>query len=99
MATWSSCAWARTLGAGVVSWSFGGSLTIAPIVVGQHVVVGASDGTVSVLQESDGAVASSYKLSGAIAAPDEHNVSVPLVGLGAANNRLYVPNGNRLTAF
>jgi hypothetical protein len=90
--------WARSIGSAVVDWSFGGSLTIAPIVVGQHVVVGASDGTVSVLAATDGAVVSSYELNAAIAAPDEHNVST-LVGLGAANNRRYVPNGNRLTAF
>lgn len=91
--------WARAIGSAVVSWSFGTSLTIAPIVVGQHVVVGASDGTLTVLSASDGAVASSYTLTGSIAAPDEHNVSSPLVGLAAANNRLYVPNGNNLTAF
>jgi hypothetical protein len=91
---------ARTAGSATPRWTFGdGTLTTAPIVVGPYVVVGASSGTLSVVNVADGSLASSHTLPMAIAAPDEQNVSGPLTGLAAAGNQLYVPAGTSLTAY
>lgn len=91
---------ARAAGAATPLWTFGdGTLISAPLRVGKNVVVGSMSGVVSVLSANDGSLVSSYKLSAAVAAPDEQNVSAPLSGMAAAGNQLYVPSGTSLTAF
>jgi outer membrane protein assembly factor BamB len=87
-------------GSSTPRWSFGdGNLTSAPLVVGEHVVVGSSSGELTVLSRADGSQVSSYELEQGIPFPDEQNVSSPLTGFAAAENKLFVPAGTTLTAF
>lgn len=82
-------------------WSFSGdgTLTSAPIVVEDIVVIGSASGTVYAVDAVTGAQRWSGAAGAPIPAPDEQNVSQPLTGLGAGEGYLVVPAGNRLTAW
>lgn len=87
-------------GQSVPRWTFGdGTLTTAPIVVGQSVVVGASAGALSVLSAEDGSLLGQAQLGMGLSGPDEQNVSSPLTGLSAAEGKLFVPSGTELLAY
>lgn len=90
-------------------WTYGdGKITSAPVVVGNQVVVGSSvgeefdpmmTGKLDVLSASSGEVVSSFALPAPVPTPDEFDVSGPVTGLAAADNRLFVPAGGVLYAF
>jgi hypothetical protein len=90
---------AQPIAGGSLTWSFGSAAetaVIAPIVVGEHVVVGTSMRVV-VLASADGREVSSAPLAN-IRALDEQNV-VELVGLAAADGMLFVPAGTSIVAY
>jgi outer membrane protein assembly factor BamB len=90
---------ATPIAGGQAAWTFGPSsepVVIAPIVVGQHVVIGTSKRVVVVALD-DGHEVSSVALTG-IPTPDEDNVS-ELAGIAAADGMLFVPSGNAIVAF
>ncbi|UQA63308.1 PQQ-binding-like beta-propeller repeat protein [Polyangium aurulentum] len=82
-------------------WSFApaAGLVSAPIVVGNQVFVGASNGDLYALDEQTGAVLWSGNVGGPIYAPDEHKVASPLTGLAAADGVLIVPAGDVLVGY
>jgi outer membrane protein assembly factor BamB len=82
-------------------WSFtgDGALVSAPIVINEFVIVGSSSGNVYALDAATGSPIWSKNAGGAIAGPDEHNVSQSLTGFGAGEGYLIVPAGNVLTAW
>lgn len=84
-----------------VAWSFtgDGSLTSAPILIDQTVVVGSKSGKVYALNSTNGSVVWTGTATAAIDAPDEHNVIQPLTGLSAGEGYLVVPAGSTLTAW
>jgi outer membrane protein assembly factor BamB len=86
---------------GTQQWAFAGdgTLTSAPLVVGQDVYVGAASGNLYAVDRSSGALAWSANVGAAIPAPDERNVSQPLTGLNAGDGLLVVPAGNTLVAY
>ncbi len=88
-------------GLGTNGWQFtgDGALTSAPLVAGGLVFAGASTGLLHALDVATGTSTWSANVGAAISAPDEHNVSQPLTGFGAANGTLIVPAGARLVAY
>lgn len=88
-------------GLGVNLWTFtgDGGLVAAPLAVGGLVFAGSATGMLYALDAAAGTVAWSTAVGGSIAAPDEHNVSQPLTGMGAANGTLVVPAGSGLVAY
>ena len=88
-------------GLGTNGWQFtgDGGLTTAPLRVGALVFAGSSTGALHALDAATGTSNWSTNVGSAIPAPDEHNVSQPLTGLGAANGTLVVPAGARLVAY
>jgi hypothetical protein len=88
---------ARKTGEATRSWSVGdGHLNSPPTLVGAHVVIGEGE-TLSVLDASDGTVASTYTLNAEILVGLSN--TGPVTGMAAAENQLYVPAGNTLNAF
>lgn len=80
-------------------WTFGsGTLVTAPIVSGDTVFVGGSNGTVYGVSASTGAQVWSGTAGNTILGPDEQNADV-LIGTAVSGNMLVVPAGNMLTAF
>lgn len=84
-----------------VSWTFSGdgTLSSAPIVAGNLVLVAGTSGKVYGLSVTSGAVLWSASAGAAVAAPDEQNVSQPLTGLAESGGLLLVPAGDTLVAF
>jgi YD repeat-containing protein len=82
-------------------WTFTGDspLSSAPIVVGNHVYVGSSAGTLYAIDRTTGAAVWSGSVGAAIFSPDEHNVSSPSNGLAAGNGLLVVPADKLLVAY
>jgi outer membrane protein assembly factor BamB len=82
-----------------VRWSFSdGGMSIAPIVVNGAVIAGSATGRVYALDRGSGRMLWCDDLGRSIAGPDEHNVSEPVVGLGAGEGLLVVPAGGLLVA-
>jgi outer membrane protein assembly factor BamB len=92
---------AHDAGTGALLWSFtgDGSLTSAPIVVDQYVIIGGSSGSLYALDAQRGTKIWQGNVGAGIAAPDEQNVSQPLTGLGVADGVLIVPAGSTLVAY
>ncbi|MBX7466620.1 PQQ-binding-like beta-propeller repeat protein [Streptomyces sp. MAG02] len=88
----------RTLDA---RWKFegDGDITTAPIVVNGYVYVGSRTGRLWALNGATGQAVWSTDVGAPINAPDEHNVSQPLTGLGAGGGLVVVPATNLLTAY
>lgn len=91
--------WGR--GATAAAWSFRGDgvLTSAPIVVDDAVIVGSSAGRVYAIDAATGLERWSDTVGSAVPAPDEHNVSQPLTGLGFGEGHLVVPAGSTVSAW
>jgi outer membrane protein assembly factor BamB len=89
------------LASGGTLWTFtgDGSLTTAPLFVGDSVYVGSSAGNLYALDPVSGAQQWTANLGAGIPAPDEHNASTPLTGMGAGLGYLVVPAGNSLVAL
>jgi outer membrane protein assembly factor BamB len=89
------------LSSNAVLWSFvgDGTLVSAPIIINDIVVVGSSSGNVYALDANTSVQKWSGSTGSPIAAPDEHNASEPLTGLGAGEGYLVVPAGNVLTGW
>jgi outer membrane protein assembly factor BamB len=83
------------------NWSFSGdgTLSSAPLVAGDAVIVAGTSGAVYALSASTGSVLWSASAGSGVAAPDEQNVSHPLTGLAASGGLLVVPAGTGLVAF
>ncbi|MBK6862975.1 MAG: PQQ-binding-like beta-propeller repeat protein [Ideonella sp.] len=91
---------ARDRSTGINLWKFAlGSLTSAPIVVGNFVLVGDGSGKLYARDIATGARLWSANVGVPIPAPDEQNVSQPLTGLAAGEGLIVVPAGNVVTAF
>jgi outer membrane protein assembly factor BamB len=86
---------------GALLWSFqgDGSLSSAPIVVDQYVLIGSSLGSLYALDARSGAKVWQGNAGNPIPAPDEQNVSQPLTGLAVADGVFVVPAGNTLVAY
>jgi len=82
-------------------WAFAGdgSLSSAPIVVDQSVIVGGSSGMLYGLDVTSGTVNWQLPAASPILAPDEQNVSQPLTGLGIADGILVVPATDTLLGY
>jgi hypothetical protein len=89
------------LAAGVQKWRFAGdnSLSSAPLVIDQTVIVGSGAGKLYGVDAATGSVTWQVTTGDSIPAPDEQNVSQPLTGLAAANGLLVVPTSNQLFAY
>ena len=87
-------------GQGTTAWQFtgDGSLTSAPLVVGDLVFAGSSTGALYALDRAAGTTSWSTNVGSAIPA-DEDGLNEPLTGMGAANGTLVVPAGDRLIAY
>jgi outer membrane protein assembly factor BamB len=92
---------ARDLSSGTLRWSFpgDGSLSSAPIVVDQYVIIGSGTGMLYALDVQSGVPVWQDNVGSGIPAPDEQNVSQPLTGLGIADGVLVVPAGSTLVAY
>jgi outer membrane protein assembly factor BamB len=91
---------AQSLGDATPRWMFGdGAIVSAPLVVDNLVIAATNDGLLQALAIEDGAVISSTQLPAAPAGPDEQNVSQPLTGFSAAEDKLFIPCGQQLLAF
>ena len=96
---------AQAAGDGSPQWSFAGDgrLDTAPLVLstsrGRFVVEGSASGMLYALSAVDGSVVWQTDVGSPIPAPDEHNVSQPLTGLGAGEGLLVVPAGSSLSAY
>lgn len=91
---------AQSLLTGTGRWTFdtnGERLTLAPVVVGPHVIA-ATEARLLAINVSDGSLASSFPVTG-VRSVDEQNLSDPLAGFAAANGMLFVPVGNALEAY
>jgi outer membrane protein assembly factor BamB len=82
-------------------WSFAGdgTLSAAPLVAGDDVIVAGTSGNVYALSSQTGSVVWSANSGSGVRAPDEQNVSQPLTGLAESGGLLIVPAGNTLVAF
>jgi outer membrane protein assembly factor BamB len=89
------------LATNVQKWSFAGdgTLTSAPLVVDQTVIVGSGAGRLYGVDAATGHVNWQVATGDSIPGPDEQNVSQPLTGLAAANGILVVPASNTLFAY
>jgi outer membrane protein assembly factor BamB len=91
---------ALSLPAMTVRWSFSdGRLSIAPIVVNAAVIAGSQSGRIYALDRASGRTLWCDDVGRAITAPDEHNVSEPVVGLGAGEGLLVVPASGLIVAY
>jgi outer membrane protein assembly factor BamB/fibronectin type 3 domain-containing protein len=92
---------AHDLKSGTLLWSFSGdgSLSSAPLVVDQYVIIGSGTGMLYALDALSGVPVWQQNVGSSIPAPDEQNVSQPLTGLGIADGVLVVPAGNTLIAY
>lgn len=70
----------------------------APVVIGDVVYVGDTDGTVYGLSARTGDVVWSQRAGNQIVQPDEHDEDT-LVGLAIGDGKLFVPAGRKLVAF
>lgn len=88
-------------GLGATSWTFSGDgkIDTAPLVVGNLVFAGSSEGNLYALDASSGASEWSTTLASAVPAPEETGYAQPLTGLGAGEGTLIVPDGSELVAF
>jgi outer membrane protein assembly factor BamB len=88
-------------GLGTNAWTFSGDGTIdtAPVVVGNLVFAGSSDGNLYALDASSGASDWSTTLANGVPAPVETGYAQPLTGLGAGEGTLIVPDASQLIAF
>ena len=86
---------------GVTAWRFSGDggLVSAPVVANGVVYEGSSSGMLYALSSQSGAVLWSGNVGGAIAGPDEQNVSQPLTGLAIGQGVLLVPASGTLVAY
>ena len=82
-------------------WTFtgDGQLSSPPLVVGNHVYVGSMTGMLSAVDVATGLSPWSTNVGAPIRPPDEHNVSEPVVGLGAGQGLVVVPASNLLVAY
>ena len=74
-------------------------VTAAPIAANGVAYVGTSSGALVALDLQSGAAVWRTTLGAEVPAPDEHNVSSPVAGLGAGEGILVVPAGTSLIAF
>ena len=74
-------------------WSFtgDGSLSSAPLVVDDEVIIGSTSGLLWALDATTGTVVWKEQLPGIIAAPNEQILGMPLPGLAVADGVLVVP--------
>jgi outer membrane protein assembly factor BamB len=86
---------------GIGLWSMRGDdqLTTAPVIAGGVVYEGSGTGQLAALDEFTGSLLWQTNVGSAIPAPDEHNVSQPLTGLGIGSGLLVVPAGATLVAY
>jgi outer membrane protein assembly factor BamB len=91
---------AITIASRTTQWTFtgDGALTSAPLLVGQHGVVGSSLGNIFIVDAATGQLVSSAAVGAPIAVPDEGD-NVILTGLTAADGMLFVPAGSRVIAY
>ena len=75
-----------------------GHLDTAPLAIGNEVAVGSSTGTISLFNDTTGAVDWSAATGSPILGPDEHNATM-LVGLAESSSTLFVPATNTLVAY
>ncbi|MFI0898334.1 PQQ-binding-like beta-propeller repeat protein [Streptomyces sp. NPDC020983] len=82
-------------------WTFAGDnqISTAPIVVNGYVFVGSRTGQLWALNGATGEPVWSTDVGAPVEAPDEHNVSQPLTGLGAGGGLVVVPATNLLVAY
>lgn len=82
-------------------WTFqgDGQISTAPIVVNGYVYVGSQSGKLYALNGATGESVWSTDVGAPINAPDEHNVSQPLTGLGAGGGLVVVPATHQLVAY
>jgi outer membrane protein assembly factor BamB len=87
--------------AGTDGWTFTGDATLssAPLLVDDAVVVGSGSGKVFIVDAATGVERWSGDAGAGILGPDEHNVSSPLTGLGVGEGYLVVPAGSQVTAW
>lgn len=83
------------------TWTFSGdgTLSSAPVVAGDDVIVAGTSGNVYALSAATGNVVWTANAGAAVAAPDEQNLSRPLTGLASSGGLLVVPAGSALVAF
>ena len=93
--------WAQGLAGGAAAWSFtgDGTLSSAPLVANGVVYEGGTSGALYALSASTGALLWSGNVGGAIAAPDEQNVSQPLTGMALGQGMLLVSATDSLVAY
>lgn len=84
---------AENVNTGSPVWTFSGdgTLSSAPIVVGDVVYIGSQMGKLFALDLLSGRVLASPDLGAAVHRPDEHNVSEPVTGLGAGEGLVVAP--------
>ena len=92
---------ARTPSTMAPLWTFtgDGQLSSPPIVVGNHVYVGSLTGMLYAVDVATGLSPWSTNVGAPIRPPDEHNVSEPVVGLGAGQGLVVVPASTLLVAY
>jgi outer membrane protein assembly factor BamB len=92
----------RAPDSGDAVWTFeggGADLVTAPIVVNGVVYVGSEDGDLYALDPTSGNEVWRGSVDGRILPPDEHNVTGPLVGMGAGEGILVVSASDELVGF
>lgn len=91
--------WER--GGASATWTFTGAGTVssAPIVVDDAVIVGSAEGDAIAVDAATGQERWRGAVGAGVPGPDEHNVSQPLTGLGFGEGYLVVPAGARITAW
>jgi outer membrane protein assembly factor BamB len=91
---------ARDSSTGATAWTFSGDglLSSAPLVVGDSVYVGSTNGNLYALDAKTGALTWKTSLGAPVTAPNEYN-NVPITGLAAGGGLLVVPATNLLQVF
>lgn len=91
----------RNLDTNTVTWSFAGdgSLISAPLVVNEHVYIGANSGKLYALEKATGQQVWSTNAGAPVPQADEHNVSQPLTGFAAGEGLLVIPTKTTLVAY
>jgi outer membrane protein assembly factor BamB len=92
---------AENASTGTGLWNFQGDrgLSSAPIVASDRAYIGSATGTLYALELRTGSIVWKDRVGAPIEAPDEHNVSRPVTGLGAGQGLLLAPAGRRLVAY
>jgi outer membrane protein assembly factor BamB len=92
---------ATSLATGMSSWTFtgDGTLTTPPLVVGDRVFIGSSQGTLFAVDVATGKSSWSATVGAAIPIANEVGLSVALPGLAAGSGVLVVPTQTGLVAF